>query len=175
MFKSVAGYFKRKYKKHKKLFILLLCVDLLALPATAQMVDRVSFSAPQKVASVKLANHTAGLQSFVVASNAPFAVISEKAIGEFNVTLKTKDDINGYTIGDNAQLPGSQSTCSVATSSAPQKIYEAIRKTAASRGEVLSQAVVIEVRYDPELTPEFKIITQQNAIAVNAAGQCETA
>ena len=172
MFKSIAGFFKRKYKKHKKWFLVLLALDILCIPVTAQIVDRVSFSAPQKVASVKLANNTAGLQSFVVASNAPFAIISEKAVGEFNVTLRTKDDINGHPIGANAQLPGSQKSCSIATSTRPQKIYEAIRKTAASRGEALSQAIIIDVRYDPALTPEFKIITQQNAIALKAAMLC---
>jgi len=106
---------------------------------------------------------------------APFAIISEKAIGEFNVTLRTKDDINGHAIGANAQLPGSQKACSIVTSTQPQKIYEAIRKTAASRGEVLSQAVIVDVRYDAALSPEFKFITQQNAIALSPADQCNAA
>ena len=172
MFKSVAGFFKRKYKKHKKWFLVLLALDILCIPVTAQIVDRVSFSAPQKVASVKLDVNQPGLQRFVVASNAPFAIISENAVGEFNVTLTTEDKINGRVIGNNAQLPGLQTTCAIALSTTPQKIYEAIRKTAVSRGEALSQAVIVDVSYDPALTPDFKFITQQNAIALKAATLC---
>ena len=175
MFKPVTGYIKRKYAKHKKWFIVALALDILSIPAAAQIVDHVSFSAPQKVASVKLDTPQAGLQRFVVASNAPFAVVSEKAIGEFNVKLRTKDDINGHIIGANAQLPGSENGCALTNSLSPQKIYEAVRKTAKTPGEVLSQAVIVEVRYDPMLTPDFKIITQKNAFNVELAKSCKLA
>ena len=174
MIKTILGMFKRKYKKHKKWFIVLLALDILSIPVAAQMVDHVSFSAPQKVASVKLDTDKAGLQRFVVASYGPFVVISEKAIGQFQVNLRTKATINGKEIGMNAQLPGSGQACSVATSLTPQKIYEAVRKTAAKPGEVLSQAVIVDIKYDPALSPEFKIMTQTNALKFQAPASCET-
>jgi len=114
-------------------------------------------------------------QRFVVASNAPFVVISEKAIGEFNVKIQKKDEVHGFIIGENAQLPGAAKGCAVATSMTPQKIYEAERKTAIKRGDAITQSVLIELRYDPALSPEFKIITQDEALNINAAGQCSLA
>lgn len=174
MLKSPIKAIKQKFKTHKKWFLLLLAIDILSIPAAAQMIDHVSFSVPQKVASVKLDVTEAGLQRFVVASNAPFVIVSENAIGKFNVRLRTKDQINGLNVGSNAQLPGAGKSCALATSDAPQKIYEAVRKTAKQRGEVLSQAVIIDVQYDPALTPNFKVLTQQNAFEVSPAAQCDS-
>jgi hypothetical protein len=164
-----------KFKKHKHWFIAALVLDILSIPAAAQIVDHVSFSVPQKVASVRLDVQQEGLQRFVVASNGPFAVISENAIGEFNVRLRTNDNIKGQSIGENAQLPGSNTGCALATAQSPQKIYEAIRKTAKKRGEVLSQAVIVEISYDPVLDPNFKIVTGQNAFSITQAGACHIA
>jgi len=175
MFKHVKNAVTAKFKKHKHWFITALVLDILSIPAAAQIVDRVSFSAPQKVASVRLDVTQEGLQRFVIASNGPFAIISENAIGEFNVKLITKADINGRSIGNNSQLPGSGVECAAATAQAPQKIYEAIRKTAARPGDVLSQAVVAEISYDPALNPNFKIMTGQNALSITPAGNCAAA
>lgn len=175
MLKSPFAAIKRKFKKHKKWFIAALVLDILSIPAAAQMVDRVSFSVPQKVASVKLKTEELGLQRFVVASNAPFAIVTEDVSGEFNVTLRTKANINDQDIGENAQFPGAAQSCATVTNTAPHKIYEAVRKTAQKPGEVLTQAVVVDINYDPSLTPEFKIITQQNAFDIHAAANCEIA
>ena len=175
MLKSPIAAIKRKFKKHKKWFIAALVLDVLSIPAAAQIVDRVSFSAPQKVASVKLQTEELGLQRFVVASNAPFAIVTEDVTGEFNVTLRTKANINNQPIGENAQFPGAAQSCAHVTSASPHKIYEAVRKTAVKRGEVLSQAIVVDINYDPELTPEFKIVTQKNAYDIHAAAHCDIA
>ena len=137
------------------------------------MVDRVSFSAPQKVASIKLQTKEIGLQRFVVASNAPFAIVTEDVTGEFTVSVRTKANINNQSIGDNAQFPGAAQSCAHVTSASPHKIYEAVRKTALKRGEVLSQAVVVDIHYNPELTPEFQIVTQKNAYDIHAAAHCD--
>ena len=166
---------KRKFKKHKKWFIVALALDILTIPAAAQMVDRVSFSVPQKVASVKIKTETLGLQRFVVASNAPFAIVTEDVTGQFNVSVKTKANINNQNIGNNAQIPGAERACAHVTSISPHKIYEAVRKTAAHSGEVLTQAIVVDINYDPSLTPEFKIVTQKNAYNINAATHCHSA
>jgi len=165
---------KAKFKTHKHWFIAALVLDILSIPAAAQIVDRVSFSVPQKVASVRLDVEQDGMQRFVVASNGPFAIVSENAMGEFTVRLKTKGDINGQSIGANAQLPGADKDCAMVTAQSPQKIYEAIRKTAKTRGEVLSQAVIVEISYDPILDPSFKIMTGKNALSITQAGNCQS-
>ncbi|MEP6342460.1 MAG: hypothetical protein ABJ275_04020 [Maricaulaceae bacterium] len=175
MFKSPIAAMKRKFKKHKKWFIVALAFDILSIPAAAQMVDRVSFSVPQKVASAKLKTETPGLQRFVVASNAPFAIVTEDVTGQFNVTLQTNANINNQIIGSNSQIPGAATSCAHVTSTSPYKIYEAVRKTAAKSGDVLTQAVVVNIKYDPSLTPEFKIVTQKNAFDIHAAGLCSVA
>ncbi len=175
MFTRIKNTVKTKFKKHKHWFIAALVLDILSIPAAAQIVDRVSFSVPEKVASVRLDVDQAGMQRFVVASNGPFAVISENAVGEFNVKLVSKGNIKGHPIGENAQLPGALGNCALVTGQSPQKIYEAVRKTAKQSGEVLSQAVIIEINYDPQLSPEFKIMTGQNAGGIQAAGGCAVA
>lgn len=175
MFKRIKTKVKAKFQKHKYWFIAALVIDILSIPAAAQIVDHVSFSVPETVASVRLDVQQEGLQRFVVASNGPFAVVSENAVGEFNVNLVTKGDIKGLAIGENAQLPGSKISCAVATAQSQQKIYEAVRKTAKRRGEALSQAVIVEIRYDPALDPDFKIVTGENAYSIKRAGSCAIA
>jgi len=174
MVNNILNGIKTKFKTHKHWFIAALVLDILSIPAAAQIVDHVSFSVPEKVAAVQLDVQQDGLQRFVVASNGPFAIISENAIGAFNVQLTTKGDLNGQAIGSNAQLPGAEKNCAVATSQGPQKIYEAIRKTAKHRGEVLSQAVIVEISYDPVLNPDFKIITRKKSASFALAGNCQS-
>ena len=147
----------------------------IAVPATAQMQDRVSFSVPQRVISATLPLDKKGQQSFLVSSNAAFAILSENAIGEFDIALKTVGAKNSVQFGTNAQLPGTPNSCANAMSSLPMKIYEAERKTAARSGDVLSQAIRIDIHYDASLTPDFKVITQDEATNLPLAGHCANA
>jgi len=140
----------------------------IAIPAAAQMVDKVMFAVPPRAVLVEI-NPQAGVSQLIVASNAPFTLTSEGAIGELSVKLSVNGHINGTPFGTKAQHPGPANDCVFAPSAAPAQLYLGTRKTAVNRGEVIDQAVMIEVSYDPALKPEFKVealSAKQSAVAV---------
>ncbi len=149
----------------------LLALELATIPVSAQIIDKVVFSAPQKAIHVKVAERP-GLTKFVVSSNAPFVVTSEGAIGEFNVVIQANGLINGNPFGQNAQMPGDAKTCTVATSTTPAAIYSANQKTAAQPGEIISQAVLVEIHYDEAITPDLKILTEKKARKITSGQDC---
>ena len=157
----------------KKRYIALgvIALELASIPVAAQIVDRVSFSVPQKVIAVPFPPEP-GLTKFLVASNAPFAVVSENAVGEFDVKIDLSGVLNGGRYGANAQMPGVPTACAVQTSPSSTKIYEAERKTAAQEGDILTQAVIIEIRYDPQTTPDLKIVAENKTKRLPLATAC---
>lgn len=160
--------FKKRY-----LAIGFIAIEIVSIPVSAQIIDKVAFSVPQKVIAVPFPPE-AGVTKFLVSSNAPFAVISENAIGEFQVSVQVSGHVNGNAFGSNAQLPGLAASCAAQTAASPTKLYEADRKTAAQAGDILTQAVIVEVRYDTAITPALKIITQDKAKRISSAAVCET-
>jgi len=146
---------------------------MIGLPAAAQIVERVMFSVPPRAAHI-ITPVAPGLTEIVVASNAPFSLISQGAIGEMQLSLRVNGTINGTTFGGQAQHPGSISECVTPTSPAPTSLYMATRKTAANRGEVISQAVIIRIKYDPTLNPTFtvKTLNQPEAKSAIQAPNC---
>ena len=128
------------------------------LPAAAQIVDRVMFSAAPRAAHV-VTPITPGLTEILVASNTPFTILSEGAIGEMSLVLSVSGSINGKAYGGNAQNPGQINNCVMPTGTAPTALYTAKRKTAANRGEVIEQAVMFHIKYDPALKPKFSVKT----------------
>lgn len=140
---------------------------VMALPAAAQMVDRVLFSAAPRAAHV-VTPITPGLTEILVASNAPFSVLSEGAVGEMSLALTVSGSINGKTYGSNAQNPGQIESCVSPTAAAPTALYTAERRTAANRGEVIGQAVMIHIKYDPALSPKFTVRTLEEPEAKSA-------
>lgn len=167
---SPAKRFKKRYFVYGWLAIELLSLPF-AFSASAQIMDRVSFSIPQKVASVVI-DSVPGKTQLVVSSNAAFTVAAQNAIGEYDVTVRASGNINGTRFGDNAQVPGPMSACAVATTTAPSVIYRATQKTAVKSGDVLSQAVIIEINYDAALSPKFVVKTQENSAALKNANAC---
>jgi len=165
--------FKGMTFKKRYLVIGLVLAELASIPVSAQIIDKVVFSAAQKVVSVPFPPEP-GLTTFMVSSNAPFAITSENAIGEFTVDVQVEGSVNGNRFGGNAQLPGERHSCAAQTSPLTTKLYEATRKTAAEKGDIVSQAVVISVSYDPALTPDFKIITEKKAKGLPLGSNCES-
>lgn len=160
--------FKKRY-----LAIGFIAMEVVSIPVSAQIIDKVAFSVPQKVISVPFPPE-AGVTKFLVSSNAPFAVVSENAIGEFQVSVQVSGQVNGNAFGSNAQMPGAASSCAMQTAASPTKVYEADRKTAAQKGDILTQAVIVEIRYDAETKPALKIITQDKAKRISSAAVCES-
>ncbi len=140
---------------------------IFALPATAQIVDRVMFSAPPRAAHV-IIPVAPGYTEILVASNAPFSIFSQGAVGEMQLSLSVNGTNNGTAFGAQAQNPGEISGCVIPTSSAPSSLYTAVRKTAANKGEVISQAVLVHIKYDPALSPVFTVKTLNHPQAKSA-------
>ena len=161
--------FKKRY-----LAVALIAAEVVSIPVSAQIIDKVVFSVPQRVVAVPFPPE-AGIAKFLVSSNAPFAVISENAIGEFDVSVEVSGVLNGNSFGTNAQMPGAPESCAVQTSPAPTKLYEAERKTALHKGEILTQAVIVKIRYDAQTQPDFEIVTQNDAKKIVAASACSAA
>ena len=157
--------------KTRNILIGLLVLEILTLPAAAQIVNKVVFEAPQKAVAVELPPEP-GLSKFVVTSNAPFTLVADNAEGDFEIHVHQSGTVNGNRFGDNAQMPGRSEACATVVSSHESAIYRADRKTAAQPGEILSQAVIIEVRYDASVTPELRIETEQDSRNIVRALPC---
>ena len=145
----------------KKIVLSLLALEIVSLPLSvpvaAQIVDRVVFSAPPRAAFVEMPRAEPGKTVLIVASNAPFSVISSGMVGELSVDVTVSGHINGQAFGANAQDPGMGDGCVFQSLSAPTLVYTSFRKTAARRGKVVDQAVKIEISYDPSLRPVFDV------------------
>ena len=135
--------------------------------ATAQIVDHIMFKAVPRAAHV-VTQIGPGESEILVASNAPFVILSSGAIGEIHLSLSVRGQINGVSYGNKAQMPGAVTTCILPLSTAPARLYLAKRKTAANRGAVIGQAVKFTLKYDPVLKPEFQVKTLDQAEAKNA-------
>jgi len=141
-------------------------IELLSIPAAAQMVHRVAFEVQPKVISVEIPTPEAGLSRYLVTSNDGFSVEAIDLVGEVQIGVhKSGTFANGNRFGDAAQLPGPEQSCADSFSSLSSPIYAATQKTASEPGGVVAQAVVFEFRYDPAVTPRFKF----NAGTKNAA------
>jgi len=163
----------------KKILLGWLILELLslpiAIPAAAQMVDKVMFSAPPRAVFVET-TPKAGVSHLIVASNAPFRITTQGVVGELSVKLSVNGQINDTPYGTKAQNPGPALGCVFAPSALPEPLYIAARKTAERRGEVIDQAVMIEVSYDPVLKPMFKVeaLSKKQSAAAIAPTPCSS-
>lgn len=144
----------------RKRYILfgILAIELLSLPAAAQIVHRVAFDIRPIVTAVEIPTSEPGLSRYLVASNAGFAVKANGVIGEVQVDVHVSGTMGEASrFGDAAQLPGPESGC-VSVSGLSADIYLADRKTAATSGTPPEQAVVFEFSYDPNARPSFDFV-----------------
>ena len=146
--------------KGKKRYIVfgLLAVELISLPAAAQIVHRVAFEVRPAVTAVEIPTSEPGVSRYLVASNAGFGIKANDLIGE----IQTKVHVSGsmgalIRFGDAAQLPGPDMMCARA-SGLSSDIYAADRKTAGSPGTPPEQAVIFEFTYDSAANPDFEFV-----------------
>lgn len=149
-----------KWLKHtgfKKRYILLglLCLELASLPAAAKILSQISVS-EKATASVVLIDSKDGRKRYAVATNAPFYISAEHTTGPVSVEVYKSGVIGSSRFGDNAQMPGAALACS-SPSDKERVIYQSKRKTALGSGEILSQAVIVAIKYSDEFEPDFKI------------------
>jgi hypothetical protein len=145
--------------------------SLLGHTANAQILDRVSFKIPQRAVMARLPSEP-GLTRLVVTSNAPFTVIASGAVGDFEVQVLSEGHINTTAFGANAQMPGPANHCASAVTPQDSIIYAAAQKTARAPGDILSQSVMIEIRYDKSAAPNFAVKTQVNSQGLIPAPDC---
>ena len=160
----------RHLSRHKVKYLTgWLALELLSLPfalsASAGMVERVSFSPAPQVIVADTHDSAPGRQSFLVASNAPFVVEVTGVIGRVDVDVQTRGQLGSLAYGTNAQSPGETTRCSFARLGITQ-VYRAERKTAANPGEVQTQAVRVNVRYDEKAEPDIRIVPLADAYAL---------
>ena len=141
-----------------------LCV---ALPATSQIVDRVMFTAAPRAAHT-VTQIKPGHAQILVASNAPFSILSQGGVGDMNMEMTINGTIHGKSFGGNAAHPGAMLACVTATSPAASLLYAGTKRTAANRGHVLTQAVMIDITYDPAIRPKFSVKTNTDTEAKTA-------
>ena len=140
--------------------------------ASAQVLDRIKFEVPQRVVSAVVPSEP-GLTRLVITSNAGFTISASEAIGEYDVKVMSQGLLNTTPYGLNAQMPGPETACGAAVTPSTSVIYRATQKTALARGPILSQAVMVEIRYDEAMTPKFDVQTEDNSVALMPAAPCE--
>ena len=160
-------------KLRSKLFGACLAFELLAiplsLPAVAGLSQHISFNIPAQV-FVQPTDAPQGVSRFLVASNAPFAVIAHGAATELNVSVSQSGIMDGQAYGSAAQIPGEATTCNVPANGHDKwRIYTSFDKTAAHRGDTLEQSVLVEISYDPDMTPDFEIVTMDSLYETGTA------
>ena len=148
----------------RKLLGLMLLVELVSLPAAAQIVDRVSFKVSPVVIETPLPHQPAGQKSFLVATNTPFAVEVSGAVGKVDVRVAHTGYYGSLHYGTKAQMPGPRNSC-VQGRLAPVVAYRADRKTAATRGDVQSHAVRVDVTFDPLADPDITFVAAEESTA----------
>ena len=150
----------------------LIALEIACWPAAAQILDRVSFEAPPRVVHVEFPKAD-GLSRIFVTSNAPFAITSKGQVSPFVVNVIPTGVIGGQSFGENAQLPGEAQSCRTAVGVEKSIIYQAHQKTARAKGDPVTQAVLVEIRYPQGLNPEFDVVTEKKAEGLSAALPCQ--
>lgn len=148
-----------KLKGKKRYMVLgLLALELLSLPAAAQIMQRVSFDISPIVIAAEIPTSEPGVSRYLVTSNAGFGVQANDLVGNVNVDVYSSGPLGGgKQFGASAQLPGPETGCAVATG-IDSKIYLADQKIAASPGSPAEQAVIFEFRYDAAARPKFDFV-----------------
>lgn len=165
----------------KKRFLVLglVAFELAMLPFAGHMLHKTSlklnmadFTKPQRAINVKIGSEP-GITRYMVSADAPFTVTSETMMGQFDVDIYANGIINGKTFGANAQKPGPDTACSQTQSLEPRVIYRSDKGTVAREGKILSQAILVEIRYEPYYKPDVKIMTQKKSKNILSAQPCQ--
>lgn len=159
----------------KMIFLVLglLAIKFLSYPISAIIIEKLPLTPQEKVTAVAFPPE-AGTSRYMVATDTPFAIVSEDAVGDFNVNIYVKGNINGNKFGANAQRPGPLKTCARQNSTKATKLYEAKRETAAREGEILTRAIIVEVKYDKTIVPKIEIISQKKARDLLSSTRCRS-
>lgn len=164
----------------KKRYIIfgLLALEIVSLPVSAHVVhnkvlnfDTSAIMNPPRAINVEL-NSEPGATRYMVSANTPFTVTSKNVIGTLNVHIYKNGLINGQAYGKNTQSPGAISSCAMTDNTDQRTIYVSERGTIAKKGDILSETILVDISYDPKLTPDIQILTQKKSAKLLPAPLC---
>ena len=143
-----------------------------SLPAIAAQFDKMRSTKLQYAVATPLSLEP-GLTRLVISSNGPFILTSEEMVGQVDISVHESGLINVTPFGDKAQLPGPQNACANVTQTQASNIYVAHQATSTSKGEILDQSVIFELRYAKGAQPEFKVVEAAKAAGIDLSENCD--
>lgn len=98
-------------------------------------------------------------KQFHVASNAAFSIRAQSGENRWTTGGNRTFQVEIVGIGENAQAPGPSSSAvyDMADLSTPKTVYQASRRTAASRGDVKSQSVTFEAQWSGDTSTDITL------------------
>ncbi len=166
-------------KQMKKRYIVLAiaCIEIAALPAAAQKLGAFELKIPSIVAASKLPApmQETGAQRFLVTSDGPFSIVSEGAATNFELVWVKSGSMGDLHFGKHAQLPGEVYSCAQSRTVDKTVIYDAPQATYEDDGEVVDQAVLVEIRFNQAQAPKIKFISDKRAKKLPRAKVCSKA
>ncbi len=157
--------------KKRKIFIGLVALEIISVPVSAQIIDHMLHVIPQNVISTELPR-LPGVARIVVNSNTPFVIAASQVEGDVDVTINQSGSIKATQFGQSALMPGAAQACAKATGDNRSIIYAADQGTAKKRGEILSQSVIVEIRYAANADPIFDVMTRRDSQGLIEAAAC---
>ena len=152
----------------------LIALEIICIPVSAKVIDTVMHTFPQTVIATELPRQP-GKAMIAVSSNKPFVITASGHTGEMDVKVTQTGMIYKTSYGQNAQMPGPARVCAATADDSAATIYTGALRTAKTRGQVLSQTVMVEVRYDASADPVFEVIPQKKSTKIAAAPACGSA
>ena len=160
--------------KKRYIILAIACVEIAALPAAAQKFGAFDFTMPSVVAASKLPTpmQEKGAQRFLVTSDGPFSITSEGAASDFELIWVKSGSMGNFHFGKHAKLPGEVYSCAKSNTIDKTIIYDAAQATYDQDGEVVDQAVLVEIRFNPDLAPKFKFVSDKRTKKLPRAEAC---
>ncbi len=124
--------------------------------ASANVSDRVVLQIPQKIISKQLPS-APGVTKILLATNTPYVIKSEGAIGELSLTFTSQGTIDGRSFGTHSQVPTQHTGCVYVDQPWSTSLFTSEYRTASGSGRPLDQAIIIEVTHDPMIAPQLTI------------------
>lgn len=109
----------------------------------------------------------------IMASDGPFAILSSGDAGEFQFRIHRSGQANNTPFGSLVQYDGPLTGCGKASSASSQVVFSSNFATAPNTGEVIDQAVLLEIVYDNALNPDFVAVSLSEERYKNAVAQVE--
>lgn len=152
----------------------LIALEIICIPVSAKVIDKVMHAFPDSIIATELPRQP-GKTMIAISSNKPFVISSANYTGELDINITQTGMIYKTSYGEQAEMPGPSSACAAPSASETSIIYAAENRTAKTRGKILSQTVMVELRYDASAEPVFEVTPRKKKNVLPAAPSCETA